>query len=71
MNWSLDLLGPKSLLQDEVRFTSSANVKTKNDIAWIEVLKNEILMDSKFGGRQKPLKNTMKMTNNEYREFLS
>ena len=52
MNWSLDLLGSKSLLQDEVRFTSSANVKTKNDIAWIEILKNEILMDSKFGGRQ-------------------
>ena len=28
-------------------------------------------MDSKFGGKSKPIANTMKMTNNEYREFLS
>jgi len=71
MNWSLDLAKSKSLLKDEVRFITSANVNTKNDIAFIEIFKNEILMDSKFGGRQSPLSNTMKMTNNEYREYLS
>jgi len=71
MNWSLDLAKSTSLLKDEVRFITSANVNTKNDIAFIEIFKNEILMDSKFGGRQSPLSNTMKMTNNEYREYLS
>ena len=71
MNWSLDLLKSTSLLKDEVRFITSANVNTKNDAAFIEIFKNEILMDSKFGGRQSPLNNTMKMTNNEYREYLS
>ena len=65
------MLGSKTLLKDEIRFVSSANVKTANDIAYIEILKNEILMDNKFGGKSKPLENTMKMTNNEYREFLS
>ena len=71
MSWSLDLLGSHELLSDEVRFISQGNVKTENDIAYIEILKNEILMDNKFGGKSKPLSNTMKMTSNEYREFLS
>ena len=29
------------------------------------------MIDNKFGGKQKPVRNTMKMSNNEYREFLS
>jgi hypothetical protein len=71
MRWFLDLLGSKELLYDEVRFITKAKVSTNNDVAWIEILKNEILIDDKFGGKQKPIRNTMKMTNNEYREFLS
>jgi hypothetical protein len=70
MRWFLDLLGSKELMYDEVRFISKANVATNNDMAMINVLKNEILMDDKFGGKQKPIRNTMKMSNNEYREFL-
>lgn len=58
-------------MYDEVRFISSGNLETKNDIAFITVLKNEILMDSAFGGRQNAIRSTIKMTNNEYREYLS
>jgi len=67
----MDLLGSSEFFYDEVRFISQANVNTTNDIAFIEILKNEILMDGKFGGRQKPIRDTLKMTNNEYREYLS
>ena len=40
MSWHLDLLGSHELLNDEIRFVTSANMKTENDIAFIEVLKN-------------------------------
>lgn len=71
MSWSTDLLGSKELMYDEIRFISSANVETKNDMAFITILKNEILMDSAFGGRQNAIRSTLKQTNNEYREYLS
>jgi len=71
MSWSTDLLGSSELMYDEVRFISSGNLAIKNDIAFITVLKNEILMDSAFGGRQNAIRNTFKLTNNEYREYLT
>ncbi len=60
MSWSTDLLGSKELMYDEIRFISSANVETKNDMAFITILKNEILMDSAFGGRQNAIRSTLK-----------
>ena len=71
MFWSLDNSQYKVLLEDSVRFITKANVITKNDLVFVEITKNEILFDDKFGGKQKPISNTMKMSSNEYREFLA
>lgn len=47
------------------------NIKTHNDTLDIVMTDNKIKMDAQFGGRQAPLRNTLKMLNNEYREYLS
>lgn len=46
MTWYIDKSGTHEFLKDEIRFVTSANVKTESDIAYIEVLKNEMLLDS-------------------------
>ena len=63
--------GARELLYDEVRFTTAANLGTSNDDVHIRVQKHEMNLDSKFGGRSLPIRNNMKMTRNEYREFLA
>ena len=48
------------------------DISTDNDdIAQIKVLSHKVNHDSKFSGRQLPIRNNMKMTKNEYREFIS
>ena len=69
--WFMDLLGAKELLYDEVRFVTKASIKTENDKVNMKVLDHKMNMDSKFGGKQLPLRNGMKLTRNEYREYLS
>ena len=62
----------KELIYDEVKFVTSMDISTDNDdIAHIKVLSHKLNHDSKFSGRQLPVRNNMKMTKNEYREFIS
>lgn len=63
--------GARELLYDEVRFVTAANLGTSNDQVYIKVLKHEMNLDNKSGGRSLPIRNIMKMTKNEYREFLA
>jgi len=58
-------------MYDEVRFITAANLGTSNDDVYVRVQKHEMNLDSKFGGRSLPIRNNMKMTTNEYREFLT
>jgi len=46
-------------------------METHNDIVNITVTDNKIKMDAQFGGRQAPIRNNVKMLNNEYREYLT
>lgn len=50
---------------------TSFNMETHNDIVNITVTDNKIKMDAQFGGRQAPIRNNVKMLNNEYREYLT
>lgn len=50
---------------------TSANLQTKNDLVLMKILKNEMILDNKFGGRQSPLRNTVKMTSHGYLQFLT
>ena len=62
----------KELFYDEVNFVTSIDLTTdEDDIAQITVLEHKLNIDSKFEGRQLPVRNTMKVTKNEYREFIS
>jgi hypothetical protein len=62
----------KEVFYDEVNFVTSIDLTTDgDDIAQIKVLEHKLNIDSKFEGRQLPVRNTMKVTKNEYREFIS
>jgi len=71
LGWYLDLLGSPELLYDEIRMVTSFNIETKDDVANVTVQDNKIKMDAQFGGKQQPVRNSIKMKNNEYREFLT
>ena len=59
------------LLYDEIRMVTSFNMKTENDMVYLIVQDNKIKIDAQFGGRQAPVRNNLKMLNNEYREYLT
>jgi len=62
----------KELMYDEIKFVTSIDLSTDNDdVAQIKVLEHKVNVDNKFAGRQLPVRNSMKMTKNEYREFIS
>jgi len=50
---------------------TSADISTLNDIVEIKVLENKLNRDTAFSGNNLPVRNTMKMTSKEYREFIS
>lgn len=65
LTFSLDLPGSKEYLYDEIRMTTSSNLKTDNDIMFWD-LKTHKLDLSHQSHRQLPLRNQLKITKNEY-----
>jgi hypothetical protein len=62
----------KELFYDELNFVTSLDISTDDDdIAKVKILENKLNIENKFAGRQLPLRNSMEMTKNEYREFIS
>lgn len=60
------------LFHDEIKFVTSLDMETDNDdIAHIKILEHKLNRDSAFSGRQLPVRNGLKITKNEYREFMS
>ena len=49
---------------------TSFNTKIDNDVAFITILNNKLDLPKK-SGKTEPIRNSMKMSKNEYREFLS
>jgi len=45
MEWYIDKRDTL-VLADSIRFITQANVNTTNDVAFIEIIKHEILMDA-------------------------
>jgi hypothetical protein len=50
---------------------TSADMSTLNDVVNLNVLDHKLNIDNKFSGKQAPVRNQMKMTTNEYREFIA
>lgn len=65
--------GSKSneLLYDEIKMVTSMNMKAENDVLFMELLSHKLNINNKFGQKTSPMRNSMKLTSNEYREFLS
>jgi hypothetical protein len=68
MSWHT---GNTELLYDEVKMISSMDMTSENDIMFIKLLNHKLDIDNKFGQRSQPIRNSMELTENEYREFLS
>merc|ERR1719163_855948 len=47
------------------------NVRAEDDIVFIDILKNKLDIDNKYGQKEAPMRNGMNLTPNEYREFIS
>jgi hypothetical protein len=60
----------KELLYDELKMVTSFNMKIDNDVAFITILNNKLDLPKK-NMKEEPVRNSMEMTDNEYREFLS
>lgn len=71
ISFALDLPNSKELLYDEIKMVTNANVTSNNDILFISILEHRIHMDPKEKTRSLPIRNSMEMTTNEYREFLA
>jgi len=51
--------------------TTALNMQAKDDILFMEILNHKLNINHKFGQKKAPMRNNMKLTANEYREFLS
>jgi hypothetical protein len=67
----VDKEGAPELIYDELKMVTSAKVRADDDIVYITLLKNKLFIDNQYGQSTEPMRNGMKMTANEYREFIS
>ena len=58
-------------MYDELRMITSCDIKAENDVVFVTFLNHKLDSDAKYGHRTLPLRNSMQMTEVEYREFLS
>jgi len=65
-----DTANSKELIYDEIRIITSADITTENDIVSIKVLENKLNRDNILSGAKLPVRNKMRMTPKEYREFI-
>lgn len=66
-----DKADPKELIYDEIKVITSMDISTLNDDVTVKVLENKLNIDIGGRGRTLPVRNNMKMTPKEYREFIS
>ena len=74
MKFRTDLLGSPELMYDCLEFSTSLDmqIETKNDAEVIRanIIENKLVLNRRGGNRERPKRNSMDMTANEYREFL-
>lgn len=61
----------KEIIYDELKMVTSAKMHAENDLVYITLLKNKLFIDNQYGQSTEPMRNGMKLTANEYREFIS
>jgi hypothetical protein len=61
----------KEVIYDELKMVTSMKVRSEDDMVYPTILKNKLFIDNQFGQSTEPMRNGMKLTSNEYREFIS
>lgn len=60
----------ETIFYDEFKMISSANLEMVDDIGYLNILNHKLDLNGKFAQTVSPEKNTIDVTENEYREFL-
>ena len=71
VRFTLDQKDSLDLFYDELSMITSLNLEADNDVLYINIQNHKMVNDNKFGAKSAPKRNAMKMTENEYREFMS
>ena len=61
----------KEYLADKVHMVTKGNLESENDRLFINLKEHKLEIDKHYQNKKLPLRNNMKMTTNEYREFLA
>lgn len=69
--FKLDGHNQHCLIQDELPMVTSMNMEADDDILMINLLNHKLDITHKNGLKSLPKKNTMKMTTEDYKEFIS
>jgi hypothetical protein len=69
-NGSLNMQNPL-LIEDHLSAITSMNIETQNDIMFIHIVEHKLNINQKYGQKSQPTRNNMKLTENDYKDFLS
>lgn len=61
----------KEIIYDELKMVTSLKVIADDDRVYPTILKNKLYIDNQYGQSTEPMRNGLKFTANEYREFIS
>jgi len=68
LNFKMD---GKTLIYDELRAITSGSVRSEDDILYMKILSHKLDNNSKYSQTAAPVKDNMKVRENDYREFLT
>ncbi len=50
---------------------TALKLETDNDVVYITIVKNKLNYDPRYGQKTQPMRNNLKITSNEYKDFIS
>ena len=69
--FQLNMVDGTEIIYDELKMVTSMKVHTQDDLIFPTILKNKLFIDNQYGQSTEPMRNGLKLTSNEYREFIS
>jgi len=60
----------ETIFYDEFKMVTTAMLEVTEDIGYLNILNHKLDLNNKYSQTEAPVKNTMMVTENEYREFL-
>lgn len=66
MGYFIDTSGSPELLYDELKMLAELNFEVKDDVVFPNIKKLQLSLNDKHSQRNAPMRNKLKMTQNEY-----